>query len=120
MTLAEWLAHIARTGASDDDLVRALAAVEIARGEIELTYFEFSTLAAMWLFVEAQVDVAVLEVGLGGRLDAVNAFAPDCALVMSVAMDHMDYLGDTREAIAREKAGIFREGRPAVCADREP
>jgi dihydrofolate synthase/folylpolyglutamate synthase len=112
--------RIGRAEAFDDDLARALAAVETARGKIELTYFEFTTLAAMWLFVEAQVDVAVLEVGLGGRLDAVNAFAPDCALVMSVAMDHMDYLGDTREAIGFEKAGIFRAGTPAVCGDPDP
>jgi len=112
--------RIARGEASDDDLACALAAVEAARGEIPLTYFEFSTLAAMWLFRNMQVDVAVLEVGLGGRLDAVNAFEPDCAVVMSVALDHMDYLGETREAIGFEKAGIFRAGRPAICADPDP
>jgi len=109
-----------RREASDEDIVKSLAAVEAARGEIALTYFEFSTLAAMGLFTEKRVDVAVLEVGLGGRLDAVNAFDADCALVMSVALDHMDYLGETREAIGREKAGIFRPGRPAICADRDP
>jgi dihydrofolate synthase/folylpolyglutamate synthase len=74
----------------------------------------------MWLFIEKRIDVALLEVGLGGRLDAVNAFEPSCALVMSVALDHMDYLGDTRESIAIEKAGIFRAGRPAICADADP
>jgi len=112
--------RVARAEASDADLVRALAAVDAARGEIALTYFEFSTLAAMWLFANMTVDVAVLEVGLGGRLDAVNVFDADCALVMSVALDHMDYLGDTREAIGAEKSGIFRSGRPAICADRDP
>ena len=112
--------RVGRIEASDDDLVRAFAAVEAARGGIALTYFEFGTLAAMWLFIERRIDVALLEVGLGGRLDAVNAFEPSCALVMSVALDHMDYLGDTRESIAIEKAGTFRRGRPAVCADADP
>jgi dihydrofolate synthase/folylpolyglutamate synthase len=109
-----------RTEAGDEDLTRALAMVEAARGEIALTYFEFSTLAAMWLFAERQVDVAVLEVGLGGRLDAVNAFDADCALVMSVALDHMDYLGGSREDIGREKAGILRPARPAIYGDADP
>lgn len=112
--------RVGRVEATDDELVRAFAAVEAARGGIALTYFEFGTLAAMWLFIERRIDVALLEVGLGGRLDAVNVFEPSCALVMSVALDHMDYLGDTREAIAIEKAGIFRAGRPAVCADADP
>jgi dihydrofolate synthase/folylpolyglutamate synthase len=94
--------------------------VDAARGDTPLTYFEFSTLAAMWLFQEQRVEVAVLEVGLGGRLDAVNAFDADCALVMSIALDHMDYLGPTREDIAREKAGILRAARPAVCAEADP
>jgi dihydrofolate synthase/folylpolyglutamate synthase len=112
--------RVARSEASDEALVRALAAVDAARGDIALTYFEFSTLAAMWLFAQRQVDVAVLEVGLGGRLDAVNAFEPDCAVVMSVALDHVDYLGDTRDAIGFEKAGIFRPARAAICADPDP
>jgi dihydrofolate synthase/folylpolyglutamate synthase len=112
--------RIARAEAGDEELARALAAVEAARGAVELTYFEFSTLAAVWLFAERRVDVAVLEVGLGGRLDAVNAFDADCALVMSVDLDHMDYLGGTREEIGREKAGIMRPGKPAVCADPDP
>ncbi|HZN27603.1 MAG TPA: bifunctional tetrahydrofolate synthase/dihydrofolate synthase [Burkholderiales bacterium] len=112
--------RIGRREASDADLVRALAVVEAARQDTPLTYFEFSTLAAMWLFEQQRIEVAVLEVGLGGRLDAVNAFDTDCALVMSVALDHMDYLGATREEIGREKAGILRPGRPAVCADAEP
>ncbi len=91
--------------------------IEQARGDIPLTYFEFGTLAAMQCFIEHQVDVAILEVGLGGRLDAVNVFDSDCAVIASVDIDHTDYLGDTREAIAYEKAGIMRGGRVAICAD---
>lgn len=105
--------------AKDAVLCQAFAAVEAARGDIPLTYFEFGTLAALLLFVQEQVDAAVLEVGLGGRLDAVNVFAADCAVLTSVALDHMDYLGDSREAIGFEKAGIFRSGRPAICAEAE-
>jgi dihydrofolate synthase/folylpolyglutamate synthase len=105
---------------TDATLCSAFAAVDSARGDIALTYFEFSTLAAMWLFAQERIDVAILEVGLGGRLDAVNVFDADCALVMSVDLDHMDYLGDTREAIGFEKAGIYRVGRPAICADAHP
>jgi dihydrofolate synthase/folylpolyglutamate synthase len=85
--------------------------------EIPLTYFEFGTLAAMQCFISHKVEVAILEVGLGGRLDAVNVFDNDCAVVTSVDIDHVDYLGDTREKIAFEKAGIFRQGRVAICAD---
>lgn len=109
-----------RAEATDEQVVEALRAVDAARGDTLLTYFEFSTLAAAWLFVQQRVDCAILEVGLGGRLDAVNAFDADCAMVMSIALDHMDYLGDTREAIALEKAGIMRAGRPAICADGDP
>lgn len=106
--------------ADDAALVDAFAEVERARGEIPLTYFEHGTLAAWVAFCRAGLDAIILEVGLGGRLDAVNVFEPDCAIVTSVAMDHMDYLGDTREAIGYEKAGIFRAGRPAVCGDPQP
>ena len=114
--------RIARKEASDAQLAGAFDKVERARiqADVALTYFEFGTLAAMGLFVEARVDVVILEVGLGGRLDAVNVFEPDCAMVMSVALDHMDYLGDTREKIGFEKAGIFRAGKPAICADSDP
>jgi dihydrofolate synthase/folylpolyglutamate synthase len=114
--------RIARACAGDAQLVRAFAAVERARAQsgVALTYFEFGTLAAVWLFAEARVDVAILEVGLGGRLDAVNVFEPDCAMVMSVAMDHMEYLGNTRDKIGFEKAGIYRAHRPAICADADP
>ena len=114
--------RIARVAAADTGLARAFEAVERARlrAGVALTYFEFGTLAAMVLFIEAQVDAAILEVGLGGRLDAVNVFEPDCAMVMSVALDHMEYLGDTREKIGFEKAAIFRAGKPAICADSDP
>ena len=107
----------------DDTLARGFAAVETARiaaGDVPLTYFEHGTLAAWWVFCQAGVDAVVLEVGLGGRLDAVNVLDTDCAIVTGVAMDHMDFLGDTREAIGFEKAGIFRAGRPAICGDPQP
>jgi len=107
--------------ADDAALAAAFARVELARkktaGGVRLTYFEFGTLAAVDLFLRHGVDVLVLEVGLGGRLDAVNAFDADCAIVTSIGLDHMEYLGDTREAIGHEKAGIFRSGKPAVLAD---
>ncbi|MEC5387952.1 bifunctional tetrahydrofolate synthase/dihydrofolate synthase [Uliginosibacterium sp. H3] len=104
----------------DAQLVDAFALVEHVRGDVALTYFEYGTLAAWAVFARAALDVVILEVGLGGRLDAVNAFEPDCSIVTGVAMDHMDYLGDTREAIGFEKAGIFRPGKPAVCGDPMP
>ena len=113
--------RIAGREAGDAALVSAFARVEAARtesdGDTRLTYFEFGTLAAVDLFLRSAVDVLVLEVGMGGRLDAVNAFDADCAIVTSVGLDHMDYLGATREAIGYEKAGIFRAGKPAVLAD---
>jgi dihydrofolate synthase/folylpolyglutamate synthase len=101
----------------DDLLVRAFERVEAARGEVSLTYFEFGTLAAALVFLEAGLDVAVLEVGLGGRLDAVNVFDADCAVITSLGVDHTEYLGSTRQEIAYEKAGIFRSGRPAVVSE---
>jgi dihydrofolate synthase/folylpolyglutamate synthase len=104
----------------DDELVTAFNGVEDARADVRLTYFEYGTLAALWSFARAGLDVAILEVGLGGRLDAVNVLDADVAVVTSVDLDHMDYLGPTREDIGREKAGIFRRGRPAVCADEHP
>jgi dihydrofolate synthase/folylpolyglutamate synthase len=112
--------RVGRGEAPDSDLVRAFAAVEAARGASQLTYFEFGTLAALWLFAQRRVEIAILEVGLGGRLDAVNAVDADCAVVTTVDIDHVDFLGGDREAIGREKAGIFRAGRPAVCADVSP
>jgi dihydrofolate synthase/folylpolyglutamate synthase len=106
--------------ASDEALVAAFDAVESVRGEVSLTYFEFTTLAIMHLISKAGVDVAILEVGLGGRLDAVNVVDADVAIVTSVDIDHTDYLGDTREKIGFEKAGIFRPGKPAICSDPMP
>lgn len=106
--------------ASDAELCEAFAAVEAARGEISLTYFEMGTLAAFWLFERAGLDAVVLEVGLGGRLDAVNLVDADLALITSIGLDHADWLGDTRESVAFEKAGIMRAGKPALCADLDP
>jgi len=104
----------------DEALLRSFNAVEDARAGVPLTYFEFGTLAALWLYARAGLDVLVLEVGLGGRLDAVNAIDADVAVLTSIDIDHVDYLGPTREDIGREKAGIFRNGRPALCGDRHP
>ncbi|MEK6243530.1 MAG: bifunctional tetrahydrofolate synthase/dihydrofolate synthase [Pseudomonadota bacterium] len=112
--------RIASREADDGALCEAFAAVENARGTIALTYFEFGTLAAFWLFARAKLDALVLEVGLGGRLDAVNVVDADCAVLTSVGIDHVEYLGSTREAIGGEKAGIFRSGMPSVVADPSP
>ena len=112
--------RIAGAEASDEALAAAFEAVEAARGGVPLTYFEFGTLSAFKLFSEAKIDVAVLEVGLGGRLDAVNVVDADCAVLTSIGIDHVEFLGATREAIGREKAGIFRRGKPAVIADPDP
>lgn len=101
-------------------LLPHFAAVEAARGETPLTYFEFTTLAIMRALSLSAVDVVILEVGLGGRLDAVNAVDTDCALITSIDLDHMDYLGPDRESIGFEKAGILRAGRPAVVSDPVP
>jgi dihydrofolate synthase/folylpolyglutamate synthase len=112
--------RVAGQEADDASLCAAFEAVEAARGAVPLTYFEFGTLAAFDLFSKAKLDALVLEVGLGGRLDAVNTVDADCAVLTSIGIDHVEYLGDTREAIGREKAGIFRAGRPAVVADPVP
>ena len=106
--------------ASDEQLVASFNAVEAVRGDTPLTYFEFTTLAILYLLSQANLDVAILEVGLGGRLDAVNVIDADVAIVTSVDIDHTDYLGDTREAIGFEKAGIFRAGKAAICSDPVP
>ncbi|MGV3592128.1 MAG: bifunctional tetrahydrofolate synthase/dihydrofolate synthase [Gammaproteobacteria bacterium] len=105
--------------ASDDELCAAFAAVEAVRGDVSLTYFEFGTLAALHCFAQRKLDVVVLEVGLGGRLDAVNIVEPDVSILTNVALDHMDWLGDTREKIGFEKAGIFRAGRPAIYGETD-
>ncbi|HQR52498.1 MAG TPA: bifunctional tetrahydrofolate synthase/dihydrofolate synthase [Burkholderiales bacterium] len=109
--------RVGRVPASDAQLCRAFVEVERARGATPLTYFEFGTLAAMIVFARSELDAVILEVGLGGRLDAVNAFDGDVAVITSVDLDHMEYLGDTREKIAFEKAGIFRRDRPAVVGE---
>jgi dihydrofolate synthase/folylpolyglutamate synthase len=106
--------------ATDAMLCDSFAAVEAVRGTISLTYFEFTTLAILKLFADAGLDAVILEVGLGGRLDAVNIIDADVAIVTSVDLDHMEYLGDTREKIGFEKAGIFRAGRTAICSDPVP
>ncbi|WP_350404536.1 bifunctional tetrahydrofolate synthase/dihydrofolate synthase [Pseudomonas sp. W17] len=106
--------------ATDEQLCEAFAAVEAGRGEVTLTYFEMGTLAAFWLFQQAALDAVVLEVGLGGRLDTVNLVDADLALVTSIGVDHIEYLGDSRESVAFEKAGIFRPGAPALCGDLDP
>ena len=104
----------------DLDFVEQFEAIEAARGEITLTYFEFSTLAVLRMFARAPLDVMILEVGLGGRLDAVNIVDADCSIITSVDIDHTDWLGDTREKIGFEKAHIFRPHRPAICSDPKP
>ena len=107
------------TLASDEQITQVFAEIEQARDDIKLTYFEFSTLAALRLFQQAQLDVVVLEVGLGGRLDAVNIVDADAALVTAIDVDHIDWLGDDRNQIALEKAGIMRSGQIAVCSDSD-
>jgi dihydrofolate synthase/folylpolyglutamate synthase len=103
-----------------DELLPHFEAVERARGEVGLTYFEFTTLAIARLLSKAPLDLVILEVGLGGRLDAVNAFDTDCAVITSIDIDHTEYLGSTREAIGFEKAGIMRAGMPAIVGDPVP
>jgi dihydrofolate synthase/folylpolyglutamate synthase len=102
--------------ASDEVIVDAFCRIEQAREELSLTYFEYGTLAALIIFSDLALDYVILEVGLGGRLDAVNIVDPDIAVITSIALDHIEWLGDNIESIAREKAGIFRPKKPAVCA----
>src|SRR5690606_33256566 len=106
--------------ADDEALVAAFDAVEAARGDTPLTYFEYGTLAALWLFQRSGLDLAVLEVGLGGRLDAVNLVDPDVAVITTVDVDHVEWLGSEREAIGREKAGIARAWKPLVLGEIDP
>lgn len=113
-------ARIDGQSASDEALVAMFAQVEAARGDISLSYFEFTTLAILQLFAREKLDVVILEVGLGGRLDAMNIIDADVAIVTSIDIDHAEYLGATREAIGFEKAGIFRAGRAAICSDPVP
>lgn len=113
-------ARIAGVAAGDEALIEQFEAVERARDGTTLTYFEFTTLAILRLFMAGQPEAVVLEVGLGGRFDATNIVDADCSVVTSVDLDHMDYLGPTREHIGFEKAHIYRRGRPAICADPQP
>ncbi|MDR5784159.1 bifunctional tetrahydrofolate synthase/dihydrofolate synthase [Caballeronia sp. LZ065] len=117
-------ARIDGAEATDADLLEHFEAVEKARASlpepVSLTYFEFTTLAILHLFASRGLDAVVLEVGLGGRLDAVNIVDTDCAVITSIDIDHTDFLGDTREKIGFEKAGIFRSGKPAICGDPSP
>jgi dihydrofolate synthase/folylpolyglutamate synthase len=106
--------------ASDQALVEAFKTIEAALGDVSLSYFEFGTLAAFQLLSEQNLDFAVMEVGLGGRLDAVNLLDADCAVITPVGLDHQEYLGDDIEQIGREKAGIIRTERPLVCGQSEP
>lgn len=106
--------------AGDAAIIDAFRRIDAVRGDIDLTFFEFATLAACQWFADAALDVAVLEVGMGGRLDAVNLIDADVAIITTIDFDHQQHLGDTRAAIAVEKAGIVRAGRPAVVAERDP
>lgn len=105
--------------ADDVTICAAFEAVARARRDVPLTYFEFGTLAALSIFEHAALDIAILEVGLGGRLDAVNIIDPDVALITTIGLDHEDWLGSTREEIAVEKGGIIRSGRPVICSDND-
>ena len=113
-------ARINGRAADDAALIEQFEAVEAARGETSLTYFEFTTLAILRLFSQSPLDALVLEIGLGGRLDAVNIVDADCAILTSIDVDHADYLGDSREVIGWEKAHVMRAGRPAICSDPQP
>jgi dihydrofolate synthase/folylpolyglutamate synthase len=104
----------------DADLVAAFEAIETARAEVPLTYFEFGTLAALFLFARAGLDLAILEVGLGGRLDAVNLIDADVSVITTVDLDHQAYLGNDRESIGLEKAGIMRAARPCILGEKDP
>jgi dihydrofolate synthase/folylpolyglutamate synthase len=106
--------------ATADQLVPHFEAVEAARGDVSLTYFEFTLLAIARLLAATELDLVILEVGLGGRLDAVNVFDTDCAVITSIAIDHTEYLGNDRESIGREKAGIMRAGKPVIVSDPVP
>jgi dihydrofolate synthase / folylpolyglutamate synthase len=112
--------RIAGVDAGDTALIESFERIELARGEIPLTYFEFGTLAAFDLFSRAGLDVAVLEVGLGGRLDAVNLIDADAVIITTVDLDHVEWLGPDRDSIGREKAGIARRDRPAIVGELDP
>ncbi|HBQ24614.1 MAG TPA: bifunctional folylpolyglutamate synthase/dihydrofolate synthase [Gammaproteobacteria bacterium] len=106
--------------ASDERICQAFDTIEVLRGNTSLTYFEFSTLAALVIFANEKVAIAVLEIGLGGRLDSVNIVDPNVSVITNIAIDHTDYLGDTREVIGLEKAGIMRNDVSCICGDQNP
>ncbi len=106
--------------ATDEQIVEQFVRIEEARVDISLSYFEYTTLAAILLFKGSETEIAIFEVGLGGRLDAVNMIDADCSIITSIAIDHVSYLGNSREQIAWEKAHIYRKDKPAICADPEP
>ena len=106
--------------ASDERICQAFDTIEVLRGDTSLTYFEFSTLAALVIFANKKVAIAVLEIGLGGRLDSVNIADPNVSVITNIAIDHTDYLGDTREVIGLEKAGIMRNDVSCICGDQNP
>ena len=106
--------------ATDQQICDAFEEIEQVRDNISLTYFEFSTLAALLIFAKQKVNIAILEVGLGGRLDSTNVVDADIAVITNIAIDHVDYLGDTRELIGHEKSGIMRANTPCVCGDIDP
>ncbi len=112
--------RVAGVEASDGDITAAFSAIEEARGDVTLTYFEFAALAALLVFKSSDPDIVILEVGLGGRLDAVNIVDASVAVITSIDLDHQGWLGESRGEIAREKAGILRSGRPVVIADPAP
>ena len=112
--------RIRKKDIDDDSLCKAFNKVDQARGDTSLSYFEFGTLAAMQIFSESELDVAIYEVGLGGRLDAVNILDADVAIVSSIGIDHVQWLGSTRESIGFEKAGVFRPNQSAICGDSNP
>ncbi|XOV88378.1 MAG: bifunctional folylpolyglutamate synthase/dihydrofolate synthase [Pseudomonadota bacterium] len=105
---------------SDETIIDAFSTIRQAAGDVSLSYFEYGALASMYIFRQAGVDAAVLEIGLGGRLDAMNIVDPDVSVITRIALDHQDWLGDTRELIAVEKAGVMRTGKPCVIADEDP
>ena len=105
---------------NDSVIIKAFEAIEKKREGVSLTYFEFSTLAALIIFSEADVDIALLEVGLGGRLDSINVVDSDVSVITNIAIDHTEYLGNTRESIGIEKAGIMRSAKPCICGDQDP
>ena len=112
--------RVRQQNVDDDSLCNAFNKIDQARADTSLSYFEFGTLAAMQIFADSELDVAIYEIGLGGRLDAVNILDNDVAIVSSIGIDHVQWLGSTRESIGFEKAGVFRAKQPAICGDADP